>query len=86
MNPNDIFWLASYAHRVLTPLMGPLDANLKLNLNFGGPYPGLDIWTHHNSDAAQSMHRCSYKLVAKNKQDVDKFAATLQPLEVGIAV
>jgi hypothetical protein len=80
MNPNDIFWLASYAHRQLTPLMAPLDANLKLNLNFGGSHPGLDIWLHSNSGEPDDSMKLPYKLVANTKEQVDQFAAKVKAL------
>jgi len=78
MNPNDIFWLARYAHNQLTPLMEPLGADLKLNLNFGGPFPGLDIWTHHADSAKSKL--LPYKLVANSQIEIEEFATKLRLL------
>lgn len=80
MNPNDIFWLASYAHNAVSPLVRE-DERLQIILDLGGKWPGVQVWIvpQDNSEIT------AYRTHITNKGQVDKFVATLQPLEVGIA-
>lgn len=82
MNPNDIFWLARYAHRVLTPLMEPLGGYLKVELMFGGEHPGLEVWTYSNDDP--SSWGFPFKLAITNKAQVDQFAESVKA-KAGVA-
>ena len=80
MNPNDIFWLARYAHRVITPLAEARDGYLIVHLNFTDKHPGIDIWLHHNDLSKSGV--LAYKTAVKTKAQVDEFAATLAPVPV----
>jgi hypothetical protein len=83
MNPNDIFWLARYAHNEVTPLI-KADVRLIIHLNFRGDHnlDGIDIWVMPPDERGRTIQ---YKTGVKTKEQADQFVATLQPLEVGIA-
>lgn len=80
MNPNDIFWLARYAHNVVSPLLREGE-RLQLVLDMGGRFPKVQAWVFPSGDGAIVAHDTNLG----SKEEVDKFVATLRPLEAGIA-
>lgn len=80
MNPNDIFWLARYAHNEVSPLLREGE-RLQLILDMGGRFPRVQAWVFPAGDASV----VAYDTNLTSKESVDKFADTLKPLEAGIA-
>jgi hypothetical protein len=79
MNPNDIFWLARYAHRQLTPLMAPLDCFMKIDLHFGAQFPGVDVWFHSN-DRSDGRGVVIYRTGITSQREMNKFIVQVQAL------
>lgn len=81
MNPNEVFWLASYAHRIITPLAEVQDGYLILHLHLdANEDPGVDVWVHHKDRAKPGMIGHQIKLTTKAA--VDRFAAKLRMPEL----
>jgi hypothetical protein len=82
MNPNDLFWLARYAHNTVATLAEALNAKLQIILDIGGRYEGVQVWLLPKGGVGDVI---AWKTGIETKEQVDQFVATLQPLEVGIA-
>lgn len=81
-NPNDVFWLARYAHNKLTPILdglaGEATANLQLSMSFKDRFPGVNVWIHYNGgDGTTGV--LDYRL-SVTKETVDFMAERLTSL------
>lgn len=80
-NPNDVFWLARYAHNTLTPIIQALpgqddevNAYLYLAITAHPKFPGLDVWVHKNGLGNGIV---SHSTMRTTKDSVDRMAESL---------